>query len=157
MLQPLVGGGCCHSLIGFVVGNHMINGKNDIPGGYLVVALPEEFYVFHVICLITCGCTELNEDTIPSYFVGKKSTTVQLDLSAELNLFQLQIKKKQIGKPHDMFFGFSGSQKKVLEVAALIRHYNDGGSENNMPTWMRSFKEMAKVLFPILREATIRP
>lgn len=147
----------CPSFVGLVVGNHILNDKkNGITKGYLVVAKPEEYYIFMILSSFTCGCTRFEE----KYLLGEKSLSVPVDLSEELELYRSQIKTK--GKQsakyfRDFVFGFSENQKRMLEAAAMVQHFKDGGSENDIPAWMSSFKETAKVLFPLLREAIILP
>lgn len=149
-----------HGGVGLVVGNHMLNDKENgfENGDKLIVFLkPEEYYIFMALDFCPCGCPRLEGEC----FVGSMSLSVPVDLSEELKLYRSQIEikgKQKVGGLRDFVFGFSENQKNILEVAALVQHYKDGGSEKDMPSWMSSFdKDRTKFLFPLLRKAIILP
>lgn len=156
--------------IGVVVSNHIINGVDIVEGGFLVVGRPDMFYV----CMAIVWGIETNDKISPPvksekkpessacghlpYLIGKKDSTVLLDLSKELELYQYHLEKLLKG-PDYRIFKFSEVQENLLVIVFLVQHYLRGGSIGNLPVWLRHIKKrrnQLESLFSQLKRAIPR-
>ena len=80
----------------------------------------------------------------PTYITEAKRTATKADLSAETFLL---LRHKREGpsrglhsrRLHACMFGFMNKQHEALELVALVDHYANGGTIENIPEWIMPY------------------